>query len=416
MPRSSHATADAPNQLTITGFLDNLVRRAEVHDPLRPATRLFLVVLALAGVGLVLQASHAATTNSPERFYHELRDQALFRLAGIGVMLLGFRIGPRGLRRFLPHLVVVAFVLLLLVYVPGFGVVRNGACRWVRVFGLTFQPSELARILLVLWIADRCVRLGPAVYDIRRGVMPMLGVALVLFLLILFETDLGGAMLLLICALSTMWVGGARLLPVTASLVAIGGGAITAASLFVPYMRERIAMWFGHVENDQVNHTLLALSSGGLSGSGLGQGGFRSAGVPYLESDYVFALVGEELGVFGLLLVLGLLCAFLWFSLRLVLSLRERYEALACFGLLVSVALQAMVHVQVVSGLAPPKGMTLPFLSDGGTSLIVSSIAVGLALGAARRTHEELYPCNPDDNPSSSPSNATASWLSSSWS
>jgi cell division protein FtsW len=92
-------------------------------------------------------------------------------------------------------------------------------------------------------------------------------------------------------------------------------------------------------------------------------------------------------------LVLALFCAFLWFSLRLVLSLRERFEALTSFGLLVSVGLQAMVHVQVVSGLAPPKGMTLPFLSDGGTSLIVSSLAVGLALGAARKTHEDLYPC-----------------------
>ena len=95
----------------------------------------------------------------------------------------------------------------------------------------------------------------------------------------------------------------------------------------------------------------------------------------------------------GMWLVLAGWLAFLWFALRLVLSLRERYEALATFGLLLSVALQAMVHVQVVSGLAPPKGMTLPFLSDGGTSLIVSSFAVGLALGAARKTHEELYPC-----------------------
>ena len=117
--------------------------------------------------------------------------------------------------------------------------------------------------------------------------------------------------------------------------------------------------------------------------------GSRNAGVPYLESDYVFALVGEELGLVGMLLVLGLLVAFLWFGLRLVLSVRDRYEALVSFGLLVSVALQAMLHVQVVAGLAPPKGMTLPFISDGGTSLIVSSLAVGLALGAARRSSQE---------------------------
>lgn len=398
MARSATRTlrAGAGEQLTITGFLDNLARRAEVHDPLRPATRLFLCVLALSGLGLLLQASHAATTHHHEGFLFELRSQVLFRLLAVAVLLLGFRLGPAGLRRFLPHLTAISALLLVLCFVEPFGVVRNGANRWVDL-GLTFQPSELARLVIVMWIADRCVRLGPLVYDIRRGVLPMLLLALAFFLLVLLETDLGGSMLLLICALSTMWVGGARLLPVTASLVTIGGGAITAASALVPYVRERIAMWFGQVQNEQVTHTLDALASGGLLGTGLAQGDFRNAGVPYLESDYVFALVGEELGLIGLWLVLALYCAFLWFALRLVLSLRERYEALASFGLLVSVALQAMVHVQVVSGLAPPKGMTLPFLSDGGTSLIVSSLAVGLALGAARRTHEDLFPCTPSN-------------------
>jgi len=397
VPRRARGASD--RQLTITGFLEDLARRAEVHDPLRPAARLFLVVLSLMGIGLLLQASHAATTHSPAAFRAELASQLQFRLAALVVLLAAYRIGPSGLRRFLPHLVVGAAVLLVLAYVPGVGVMKNGSSRWVDL-GVVFQPSELARVAMVLWVADRCVRLGPLVHEMRRGVMPMLSVALGFFLLILFETDLGGSMLLLICTLSTMWVGGARLMPVTASLVAFGGGAIVAGSVVVPYVRDRIGMWFGHVENDQVSQTLDALSSGGFSGAGFAHGGFRNAGVPYLESDYVFALVGEELGLFGLCLVLALLCAFLWYSLRLVLSLRERFEALCAFGLLVSVGLQAMIHVQVVSGLAPPKGMTLPFLSDGGTSLIVSSLAVGLALGAARRTHAELYPC--------SPSNATA--------
>lgn len=397
------AVPGAGEQLTIMGFLDNLARKAEVHDPMRPATRLFLVVLALSGIGFLMQTSFAATTRSPAEFQAELRGQALLRLLSLGVMLLAFRLGPAGLRRLLPHLVVLSALLLVLVFVEPFRAARNGAFRWVELplgARLTFQPSELARIVVVLWVADRCVKLGPRVHDLRRGVLPMLTVALFFFMIVLVETDLGGSMLLLICALSTMWVGGARMLPVGASLVAIGGGAITAASLFVPYMRNRISMWFGQVDNGQVSGTLKALASGDILGSGLAHGGFRNDGVPYLESDYVFALVGEELGVFGMWIVLACWLAFLWFSLRLVLSLRDRYEALATFGLLLSVALQAMVHVQVVSGLAPPKGMTLPFLSDGGTSLIVSSFAVGLALGAARKTHEELYPCTP--------SNATA--------
>ncbi len=388
-------------QLTIHGFVEDLARKAEVHDPLRPATRLFLVVLALIGVGFLVQVSHAATTQSEEVFRAELQTQAIFRLAAVGILLAAFRIGPAGIRRFLPHLMVLGGLCLLCVFIEPFRAPRNGAFRWLELHPIgipvAFQPSELARIILVLWLADRCVKLGVRVHDLRRGVMPMLLVALTFFFLILIETDLGGSMLLLLCALSTMWVGGARLLPVGAALATIGGGAFIAASAFVPYIRDRIGMWMGEVQNEQVTQTLDALSSGGAFGAGLTQGGFRNDGVPYLQSDYVFALVGEELGLLGMWLVLALLVLFLWFSLRLVLSLRERFEALASFGLLVSVGTQAMLHVQVVSGLAPPKGMTLPFLSDGGTSLLVSALAVGLALGAAKKTHEDLYPCSPSN-------------------
>jgi len=389
----------ALEQLTITGFVEDLAKKAEVHDPMRPATRLFLVCLALMAIGFLVQISHAATTQSPADFVAELRSQALFRVVAIGVMMVAFRLGPSGVRRFLPHVVVLIGLALLCVYIEPFRTPRNGAYRWVELHAigipLAFQPSELARVVLVLWVADRCVKLGSLVYDLRRGVMPMVGVVLTFFFLILFETDLGGSMLLLLCALATMWVGGARLRSLSAWFAAVGGGVIAAANVFVPYMRERIAMWMGQVQNDQVRLTLDALTSGGAAGAGLTQGGFRNDGVPYLQSDYVFALIGEELGLLGMWLVLALLVAFLWFSLRLVLSLRERFDALASFGLLVSVGLQAMLHVQVVSGLAPPKGMTLPFLSDGGTSLIVSALAVGLALGAAKKTHEDLYPCNP---------------------
>src|SRR5262245_28255220 len=244
------------------GFLDTLARKAEVHDPMRPATRLFLVVLALSGLGFLMQASFAATTQSPAEFWSELRGHALLRILSVGVMLLAFRLGPAGLRRLLPHLVVLSGLLLVLVFIEPFRAARNGAFRWVEFplgAHLTFQPSELARIVVVLWVADRCVKLGPRVFDLRRGVLPMLTLALFFFALVLVETDLGGSMLLLICALSTMWVGGARMLPVGASLVAVGGGAITAAGLFVPYMRNRIAMLFGQADNGQVAGTLKAI-------------------------------------------------------------------------------------------------------------------------------------------------------------
>lgn len=382
----ARTTAPHPGQLTFSSWLESLPRRAEASDPHIPAMGLFGTVLGLMAVGTLIQASYDATVLGADAFQGAFLRQIAERCVAVFALLLAYRVGPRGLRRFLPLLTLGAGVLLVLCYIEPFSVVKNGARRWVTLGSIPFQPSELARIVLVLWIADRCVRLGTGLRSFRRGVGPMLALTLTFFTLILCETDLGGGLLMLICALSTMWVGGAHILPVAVSLMAVGGGAITGASAFIPYVGERVSMWLGRVENAQVIDATRALGAGGLFGLGLGHGTARVAGVPYLSSDYVFAQVGEELGLFGMLLVLGLILSFLWFSLRLVLSIRDRYEALAAFGLLVSVGLQAMLHVQVVSGLAPPKGTTLPFLSDGGTSLFVSSLAVGLALGASRRS------------------------------
>ncbi|HUR27438.1 MAG TPA: FtsW/RodA/SpoVE family cell cycle protein [Planctomycetota bacterium] len=388
MAHESGAAMDGvrEHQTTIFERLDSLTRRAEVVDPRGPATALFCCVVALVTFGLLIQASHAATIMEPSEFKGVLLGQIAFRAVGLIVLILAARIGPSGLRRYLPSMTVGVGALLIAVFLPVVGTARNGSHRWVDLGFVSFQPSELARIVLVLWIADRCVRLGGEVRDIRRGVLPMLAMGLLFFGMIAVETDLGGAMLLLLCILGTMWVGGARPTHVAGSLAAIGGSALVLGFTLIPYIRRRIEMFVGSTDNDQIAGSVAAMHSGGWFGVGLGEGVFRNHGVPYLESDFVFAQVGEEFGLFGMLLVLGLFLAFLWFGLRLVLSIRDRYDALATFGLLLATALQAMLHVQVVAGLAPPKGMTLPFISHGGTSLVVSCLCTGLALGAARRT------------------------------
>jgi cell division protein FtsW len=369
-------------QTNIGDWLDDFARRAEVPDPAKPALGIFLVVLSLLGLGLLLQVNHAATTAPIEDFWKIFGDQVFFRVGALVVLLLGFRIGPEGLRRMIPGLMIFCFISLVLVYVPYFGDPRNGANRWVSVF-------------CVLWVADRCMRLGPDVLDVKKGVLPMLGVGVVFFALILGETDLGGSLLFLLCFLSTMWVGGVQSMHVAGPLIGIGGSAALLLITFVSYIRSRIAMFLGSASNHQVEQSEVAMSSGDFFGVGLGQGMWRNARVPYLETDYVLALTGEELGLFGVWLVIALLAAFAWYGLRFLLSIRDRYCALAAFGLLLSFSLQSMVHVQVVTHLAPPKGMPLPFLSHGGTALLVSSFAIGLALGAARPVDRKETPFEP---------------------
>lgn len=379
-------TVALERQVTIFDRLDDLARKAQAPHPGRPAVKLFCVVLAMMGLGLVLQASHAATIQGEEGFHQEISQQAVFRVIALGVLLLGYKIGPARLRPLLPLLVLVSGFLLVACWIPGLEANKNGSHRWIHILGtrMTLQPSELARVFLVLWVADRCTRLGPRLLDVRRGVLPILAVGLTFVAMIGLETDLGGALVFLTVFLFTWFVGGASFAHFTGSIATIGGAALLLAVTSVDYIRTRIEVFFGQATNDQVSSSIEALGSGKLFGNGLGHGLWRNSAMPYQDSDYIFALVGEELGFFGMALCVGLILAFVWFSLRLVITIRDRYSALAAFGLLLSVSLQAMIHMQVVTGLAPPKGMTLPFMSDGGTSLVVSCLAVGLALGAAR--------------------------------
>ncbi|MCE9593904.1 MAG: FtsW/RodA/SpoVE family cell cycle protein [Planctomycetes bacterium] len=385
----SSSTSVRPRQLTLNDHLDSVARFARTHDPRGPATALFCIVLALMGVGLALQASHAATIMAPEEFQGQLASQMWFRCAGLIALIVFARIGPSGIRRYIPMLCVVMSVLLIAALLPGIGGAINGSRRWVNLGVFTFQPSELARIVVVLWAAHKCVTLGPLVTDIKRGVLPMLAVGLWFFVWVAVEPDFGGSLLLFVCLLATMWVGGARLNHVGGFLATVGSVALVLGYFFVPHVHRRIEMFLGHRTSDQVTGAVTAMQNGGLFGMGVANGDARNLGVPYLESDFAFAQIGEEFGWFGVALVIGLLIAFMWQSLRLVYSIRDRYDAIATFGLLVSTLFQALLHIQVVADVVPPKGMTLPFISHGGTSLIVACIGVGLAIGAARTSATE---------------------------
>jgi cell division protein FtsW len=333
-----------------------------------------------------MQLSHAATTVPRDAFAGELRGLLGLRLLGLLVLLAAWRFGPEGIRPLIPALALATLLALCLCYVPPFRQEANGSLRWIRLPGMpvTLQPSELARVVIVLWVADRCARLGGRIEHLWRGFVPTLAFGLVVFTLIVRQPDLGGAMLFLLALISTMWVGGARPAHVVGSMALVGGTGLCYALTSLAYVRSRLSVWIGESGNDQVDRTLQAIASGDWLGVGYAHGNWRNSGLQYMQTDYAYSLVGEELGLAGLALVLGLALAFVYHSYQLVISIRDRYRALVAFGLLFAVALQAMLHLQVVTELAPPKGMNLPFVSAGGSSLVASALAVGLALGAAR--------------------------------
>jgi len=384
--RSAHtAVAHEPSvhttQLDFGGYVD----RALENDAGGPARGLFGVVLALTAAGFLLQVGHASTVLEPGAFRGFVVEESIMRAVGLGVLLLAARVGPSGLRRFLPLLVTGAFVGLLLVFVPGVGMQLNGSNRWIDV-GLSVQPSEVARIVLVMWIAHYCVTLGPRIETLWRGLFRMMGVTMAMALLVLVQPDLGATLVLLICASATMWTGGVGTGRVALPFFCLSAISLAMAVTSTGYVSDRLAMWLDRTQNAQVNEAVGALATSGPFGTGYTGGVLRNLGFSYQDSDFAFSYVGEELGWAGVVGLVALLLAFLWYGTRVVLSVRDRFDAVCAFGLTLSVAFQAVVHLGVVAGLAPPKGMTLPFLSSGGTSLLVSSLTVGLVLGAARST------------------------------
>lgn len=377
-------------------WLEERTDRARDVHPAGPRNAVLWTVLALLGFGMLIQLSHASTTLPRAEFRAEMLEQVLFRSAGVVMLLFGMALGPRRIERFIPAATVLSLVGLVLVFVPRFEQPINGAHRWIRILGVgpSIQPSEIARVVFVLWVARRCALLEGHLGSLRRGFAPTLALGLVATALILREPDLGGALLFLLCFGTTLFVGGARMQHI-AFVIALGVLAILIAANTFGHVAERFAVWFGESSNPQVTRAAEAMASGDVLGVGYGQGLYRNAGLQYMQTDYALALVGEELGLVGVLVVVGLFAAFVWHSLRLVLCIRDRFCALCAFGLTISVAFQAMVHLQVVTGLAPPKGMALPFLSDGGSALLAACLAVGLALGAARPVESALDP-NPN--------------------
>jgi cell division protein FtsW len=389
------APSSGLRQLTFQALAERLARQ----DAAASAQGVFHCALLLLGFGLLLQAGHAATTLRPEDFRADLLRECFDRGLALIVLLLAARVGIGRLRSLLPWLTLGAALSLVLVLVPGLGRTVNGSARWLDL-GFSFQPSELARLVLVVWVADRCSRMAPDLPRYQGHVLRALGLVLLFALLVWIEPDKGGSLVLFSCACMTMWVAGVGMSRVALPFLGVAFIGLAAAATSDSYARGRLDMWVGKLQNEQVQQSMWALASAGWDGTGYAQGELRNRGFQYMDSDFAFALVNEEFGWFGAALVLVLYAALFWYSLRMVLALEDRFEASAAFGLCIAVAVQALVHMGSVSGLLPPKGMTLPFLSDGGTSLVVTSLGLGLALGAARRPSTECAPC--------SPSNATA--------
>ena len=291
-------------------------------------------------------------------------------------------------------LLAISALLLILVIVPGVGVSINGSRRWLNIGGLSMQPSEFAKYAMVVFMAGALDRRSEALGSLFTGVAPLLMIPGVMFLLILEQPNLSTGGSILICALTILFAAGLKKRHM--ALLGVSGlcvGAFYAWS--APYRRERLLSFrdpFAKMSDEgyQLSQSLIALGSGGLFGMGLGQGRQKFAYLPYPESDFIFAIVGEDFGLLGCLTVIAMFAAFVFAGLRVSLNCRDRFGCLLGAGITSMIGLQAFINMGVVTGILPTTGLPLPFFSAGGTSVSMIMAAVGILLSISRENGAQI--------------------------
>jgi cell division protein FtsW len=380
--RDSAATLPAAAQLVA-------VQHPGVTLPARPYDLVLVgVVLALAGIGTVeiYSATAAESLTSFGDSAHFLERQLGYLAVGGLAMWLGARIDYRRLKALTYPLL---FGALLLLGVALAMHAKNGAKRWIPLGPLTFQPVEIAKLALVTYLACSLARKADRVKTFTIGFVPHLVVCGMMMVLLLKQPDLGSSIVLGATTLGVLFMAGAR---VSYIVLAVLGAAPVAYHLVVgtPWrMRRALAFVnpeaFSTKEGYQFIQARLAIGSGGLTGAGLG-GGHQTLGyMPEASSDFILASIGEELGWIGIAILLALFAILLWRGVRAALGARDAFGGYLAFGITLLFGVQALFNVGVVLGVLPNKGITLPLVSYGGSSLVITMFLVGLLLNVGRR-------------------------------
>jgi cell division protein FtsW len=352
---------------------------------------LLFAVLTLVGVGLVMVYSASAITAQDklgDSFYF-LKRQALAAGLGLLAMAVALKVGYRRLARLAYPLLLLAVVLLIAVLVPGVGTVVGGARRWLRAPGISLQPAEVAKVAWVVYLAYSLAKKQEKVKSFSIGFLPHLGLAGLLVVLCMLEPDFGSSVALLFLLFVMLFAAGAKLSYLVGSVLAAIPFAYTAIATS-PYRMKRITAFLDPWANRQgsgyqVAESLMSIGSGGLTGLGLGDGRQKLYFLPEAHTDFIFAILGEELGLLGVAAVIALYGLILWRGIRASLQASEPFGTYLGLGLTALIAFQAVVNMSVAMGLLPTKGLTLPFVSYGGSSLIVLMGAAGvlLSIGAS---------------------------------
>jgi cell division protein FtsW len=359
----------------------------------RPLTSYYLVLgsagmLVIVGLAMVLSSSSVSSYQSSGNSYALFTRQLMWVGVGLPVAMLAYRVPLSWIRRAGGPLMVATGVGLVLVLIPGFGISAYGAQRWIGTGSLTIQPSEFGKLALAIWGAELLVRKQRLLGEWRHLLVPLFPVGLSFSALIMLEPDLGTTVCVLLVLLTLLWVVGApgKLFACTAGCLALVGGLL---AVLEPYRLARLTSFLHPFDQAQTNgyqavQGIYALSSGGWWGEGLGASHEKWDYLPNAHTDFIFAILGEELGLFGTLMVLFLFVILGYAGIRIAYRTTDPFVRLAAAGITVWLVGQAMVNIGAVVGLLPITGIPLPLISFGGSSLVPTLVAIGLLASFAR--------------------------------
>ncbi|MFH0777946.1 MAG: putative peptidoglycan glycosyltransferase FtsW [Candidatus Eisenbacteria bacterium] len=353
--------------------------------------QLIAVTVVLMGIGLLMVYTSSAGLGAAKGegdLHHFFRNQAARALIAFAAMAFAMNLDYHRYEKFAPYVLLVSFAALASVLIPGVGREIRGSSRHIGQFPV--QPSELAKFSVVLYLAVFLSKKGD-IGSLKRGVIPSFVVILVAALLTLLQPSLGGAVAIILIGVAVVYAAGIRLRYVGA-LLGVGALAAVAAIFKNPYQLARILNFIGDGANYQVKQSLLALGTGGLIGKGPGGSMQKYLFLPDPHTDFVFAIFGEETGFVGALLLVSMFVFLLLRGLRIAANAPDRFGHILATGLVACVGVFFVLNIGVVTGLLPTTGQPLPFISYGGSALLINAVCVGVLLNISGHRSGETAP------------------------
>ncbi len=355
---------------------------------------LFISVLILSVFGLIMiySASSIWANYKFQDSFHYLKYQGIFLIAGILLMIFVSKIHYSFYLEKANFILILCFILLVLVLIPGIGSIRNGSRSWFGIGSLGIQPSEFAKLGLIIFTSKYLQNSNRFLKSLKQGVFPILGITLFFFGLIMLQPDLGTGVILVVSIVSLLFIAGVHMkFFIGCGFLGIAG--IIVLILIAPYRMDRIISFVDPWKDAlgtgfQIIQSLYAIGPGGLLGNGYLNSIQKHFYLPEPQTDFIFSIISEEFGVLGAFIVCSLFLIILYRGIQIALHAPDLFSKYLAFGMIFQIIFQALMNLMVVVGLIPVTGVTLPFLSYGGSSLLVSMVSMGIILNISRNIEE----------------------------